>query len=86
MSERYVLKLHDMYVGGQVGTYKDDPSKITAQFYGDINDAALTDHHKTQEVFDLLIQHFPNLTVAQAHIAETNTQTTLFEDSIDEDS
>lgn len=86
MNGHYVIKLRDMYVGSPVGTYKDDPDKAVVKFYGDINDAVLMDSYKAQEVYDLLSQHFPDLTVVAAHIAEANTQTTLFESEDDEDS
>lgn len=82
MSKRFVIKNHDVYVGGQVGTYADDPSKITVQFYSDINDAGLMDSEKVRTVFDILKGHFSDLQVVSAHIEEDNQQTELFNQEV----
>ncbi|MBC8743118.1 hypothetical protein H5W18_00200 [Lactobacillus sp. Marseille-P7033] len=82
MSKRFVIKNHDVYVGGQVGTYADDPSKITVQFYSDINDAGLMDSEKARTVFDILKGHFSDLQVVSAHIEEDNQQTELFDQEV----
>lgn len=82
MSKRFVIKNHDVYVGGQVGTYADDPSKITVQFYSDINDAGLMDSEKVRTVFDILKGHFSDLQVVSAHIEEDNQQTELFDKEV----
>lgn len=82
MSKRFVIKNHDVYVGGQVGTYADDPSKITVQFYSDINDAGLMDGEKVRTVFDILKGHFSDLQVVSAHIEEDNQQTELFDQEV----
>ena len=82
MSKRFVIKNHDVYVGGQVGTYAGDPSKITVQFYSDINDAGLMDSEKVRTVFDILKGHFSDLQVVSAHIEEDNQQTELFNQEV----
>ncbi|MCC4366426.1 hypothetical protein LMB21_03710 [Limosilactobacillus reuteri] len=82
MSKRFVIKNHDVYVGGQVGTYADDPSKITVQFYSDINDAGFMDSEKVRTVFDILKGHFSDLQVVSAHIEEDNQQTELFNQEV----
>ncbi|WP_251672163.1 hypothetical protein [Limosilactobacillus reuteri] len=82
MSKRFVIKNHDVYVGGQVGTYADDPSKITVQFYSDINDAGIMDSEKARTVFDILKDHFSELQVVSVHIEEGNQQTELFDQEV----